>query len=54
MKILFILFCRTRDYNPPDVPGYFDKVVWPHYIQAYSEIMERDDISELNRNIFKV
>ncbi|XP_076105253.1 nicotinamide riboside kinase 1-like isoform X1 [Mytilus galloprovincialis] len=43
----------TRDYNPPDVPGYFDKVVWPHYIQAYSEIMERDDINFIKEDMSK-
>lgn len=29
---------RNRTYEPPDVPGYFDKVVWSEYVEYKSEI----------------
>ena len=29
---------KDRVYDPPDVPGYFDKVVWPEYVRHKSEI----------------
>ncbi|XP_014471231.1 PREDICTED: nicotinamide riboside kinase 1 [Dinoponera quadriceps] len=29
---------KDRAYDPPDVPGYFDKVVWPEYMEYESEI----------------
>lgn len=28
----------TRTYDPPDVPGYFDKVVWPMYLKNLEEV----------------
>ncbi|XP_014215704.1 nicotinamide riboside kinase 1 [Copidosoma floridanum] len=28
----------NRVYNPPDVPGYFDTVVWPEYLKHKEEI----------------
>ena len=34
----------TRHYNPPDVAGYFDKVVWPHYVQTYNDIRDNPNI----------
>ncbi|CAG2193745.1 NRK1_2 [Mytilus edulis] len=43
----------TRDYDPPDVPGYFDKVVWPHYKQTYSEITGRVDINFIKEGMSK-
>ena len=36
--IYVYMFYRERHYNPPDVPGYFEKVVWPHYVQFFNEI----------------
>lgn len=30
---------RTRVYDPPDVPNYFEKVVWPEYVESKSEIL---------------
>lgn len=30
---------KERTYNPPDVPGYFEKVVWPEYVKHESELM---------------
>lgn len=29
---------KNRTYEPPDVPGYFDKVVWPEYVEYKNEI----------------
>lgn len=31
---------KKRTYNPADVPGYFEKVVWPEYMRHQSEIMK--------------
>lgn len=33
---------KFRSYNPPDVPGYFDKVVWPEYLNHLSKITKDD------------
>jgi len=30
---------KDRIYEPPDVPGYFDKVVWPEYVKYQNEIV---------------
>lgn len=40
---------RHRVYNPPDVPGYFDKVIWPEY-EKYLKEIEKDKklFSEIN------
>ncbi|KAL0276452.1 UNVERIFIED_CONTAM: hypothetical protein PYX00_004021 [Menopon gallinae] len=32
---------RVRTYDPPDVPGYFDKYVWPHYLIHYEEVLKK-------------
>ena len=29
---------QLRRYDPPDPPGYFDRVVWPYYIKNLAEI----------------
>ncbi|XP_015587855.1 nicotinamide riboside kinase 1 [Cephus cinctus] len=29
---------KERSYDPPDVPGYFEMVVWPEYIRHKSEL----------------
>ncbi|KAK2587689.1 hypothetical protein KPH14_003806 [Odynerus spinipes] len=29
---------KIRTYDPPDVPGYFDKVVWPEYLKHLLKI----------------
>lgn len=39
---------KNRIYDPPDVPGYFDKVVWPEYVK-YEDEVTRD--SELYKTI---
>jgi hypothetical protein len=41
---IFFFLNRTRHYNPPDVAGYFDKVVWPHYVQTYNDIRDNPNI----------
>jgi len=35
-----------RVYDPPDVPGYFDKVVWPEYLKQKSEILADNNLSK--------
>ncbi|XP_011499277.1 PREDICTED: nicotinamide riboside kinase 1, partial [Ceratosolen solmsi marchali] len=37
---------KTRVYNPPDVPEYFNKIVWPEYLKHKSEII-------LDTNLYK-
>lgn len=32
---------KVRTYDPPDVPGYFDKYVWPHYLIHYQEVLKK-------------
>ncbi|XP_020278743.1 nicotinamide riboside kinase 2 [Pseudomyrmex gracilis] len=34
---------KNRAYDPPDVPGYFDKVVWPEYEKYVKEITQDGD-----------
>lgn len=42
-----------RDYEPPDVVGYFEAVVWPAYEQHFEEFRDREDIVILNGDISK-
>ncbi|XP_078315099.1 nicotinamide riboside kinase 1-like [Crassostrea virginica] len=35
---------RTRNYTPPDKPGYFEKIVWPESINHQREIQDHTDI----------
>ncbi|KAL0116133.1 hypothetical protein PUN28_011180 [Cardiocondyla obscurior] len=35
---------KNRLYDPPDVPGYFDKVAWPEFIKYKNEIMENNEL----------
>ena len=37
---------RHRCYNPPDPPGYFEKVVWPMYLINKREMDTQTDIGE--------
>ncbi|EEB11315.1 Nicotinamide riboside kinase, putative [Pediculus humanus corporis] len=32
---------KTRIYKPPDVPGYFEKYVWPLYLIHYDEVLRK-------------
>jgi len=41
----------TRSYDPPDVPGYFEKIVYPHYIKNMEDMKvldKNDDIIYLD------
>ena len=35
---------QKRTYDPPDVPGYFEHVVWPYYLKNLGEIRPLDDV----------
>ncbi|GAB0097874.1 uncharacterized protein DMENIID0001_135530 [Sergentomyia squamirostris] len=39
---------RTRTYDPPDCPGYFESCVWPMYEKHFHELKDRTDIRLLN------
>lgn len=39
---------RHRCYNPPDIPGYFEKVVWPMYLVNKKEMDSQTDIVYLD------
>lgn len=39
---------RTRNYTPPDKPGYFEKIVWPESINHQREIQDQYDIEYLD------
>ncbi|XP_022215490.2 serine/threonine-protein kinase pakD [Drosophila obscura] len=42
---------RKRTYDPPDVTGYFELCVWPHYEKNFSEYRDCKDITFLNGEI---
>lgn len=44
---------RKRTYDPPDVVGYFEMCVWPHYEKNFMEFRDRKDITFLNGEISK-
>lgn len=33
-----------REYDPPDVPGYFEKIVWPEFKKHYAEIIGNQEL----------
>lgn len=35
---------KGREYDPPDIPGYFEKVVWPEYVKHKDELMKDKDL----------
>ncbi|XP_034937504.1 nicotinamide riboside kinase 1 [Chelonus insularis] len=37
---------RNRVYDPPDVPGYFDSIVWPEYEKYLREIKQNKKLQE--------
>ncbi|XP_017875022.1 nicotinamide riboside kinase 1 [Ceratina calcarata] len=37
---------KKRVYDPPDVPGYFEKVVWPEYSMYMEELTKDRDLCE--------
>lgn len=34
---------KGRIYDPPDVPGYFEKVIWPEYVKHRDELIKDND-----------
>lgn len=42
-----------RTYDPPDVTGYFEICVWPHYEKNFQQFRDRKDITILNGQIGK-
>ncbi|KAK9309170.1 hypothetical protein QLX08_001121 [Tetragonisca angustula] len=34
---------KGRVYDPPDVPGYFEKVTWPEYVKHRDELIKDND-----------
>jgi nicotinamide/nicotinate riboside kinase len=42
---------KERIYEPPDVPGYFDKVVWPEYVKYQNEIVQNCNIENKLREV---
>lgn len=44
---------QQRTYDPPDVVGYFEMCVWPHYEQNFAEFKDRKDITFLNGELPK-
>ncbi|KAK2178622.1 hypothetical protein NP493_537g00008 [Ridgeia piscesae] len=47
--------CRTRRrqrrYVPPDPDGYFDAIVWPHYLENSMQIEQQNDIVYLDGSV---
>ena len=41
---------QQRDYNPPDVPGYFEKYVWPQHLQHLEAIRDQEDIVYIDKD----
>lgn len=39
---------QTRTYIPPDPEGYFDKVVWSHYLKFKDEVAKIPGITQLD------
>lgn len=37
---------KNRVYSPPDVPGYFDKVVWPEYLRHKQKLSSDKSLNE--------
>ena len=38
---------RNRTYDPPDVEGYFEQVVWPEYLKNLENIANKNEIAFL-------
>ncbi|XP_043471748.1 nicotinamide riboside kinase 1 [Leptopilina heterotoma] len=38
---------ELRVYDPPDGPGYFDKVVWPEYVNHKTAIMNNKELASI-------
>lgn len=37
---------KNRIYEPPDVPGYFDKIVWPEFVTYKNEVIRNSELYE--------
>lgn len=37
-----------RTYDPPDIPGYFDLVVWPQYVKSRDEVLANPKVKVLD------
>lgn len=37
---------KNRIYEPPDVPGYFDKIVWPEFVKYRNEVIRNTELYE--------
>jgi len=35
---------KNRIYEPPDVPGYFDKIVWPEFVKYKNEVIRNNEL----------
>ncbi|XP_077281226.1 nicotinamide riboside kinase [Temnothorax americanus] len=35
---------KNRIYEPPDVPGYFDKIVWPEYVKYKNAVVRNNEM----------
>uniref|UniRef100_A0A023GFR2 Nicotinamide riboside kinase 1 n=1 Tax=Amblyomma triste TaxID=251400 RepID=A0A023GFR2_AMBTT len=54
---------QTRTYDPADVPGYFEQVVWPMYVKNMQEVKDTQtdvvyldgtrDMSELHQKVLE-
>ncbi|XP_011695795.1 PREDICTED: nicotinamide riboside kinase 1 [Wasmannia auropunctata] len=38
---------KNRIYDPPDVPGYFEKTVWPEFIKYENEVLRNNQVHEI-------
>jgi len=38
---------KNRIYEPPDVPGYFDKIVWPEFVKYKNEVIRNNELYEI-------
>ncbi|XP_044761030.1 nicotinamide riboside kinase 1 [Coccinella septempunctata] len=46
---------ERRVYDPPDIPGYFDKCVWPEYLKHLEDIKSNvEDITYIDSGIQNV
>lgn len=39
---------QNRKYNPPNPPGYFEKILWPFYVKHSIEYNGIDDVHVIN------
>lgn len=39
---------HVRVYDPPDIPGYFEQVVWPEYVKNRDQVLLKPDVRVLD------